>query len=291
MRVLVTGAEGQLGKEVTRSLINKGYEFLACSRNEMDITNQEQTLQKVSIFKPEVIIHCAAFTKVDAAEQEPDEAYMVNAVGSRNVALAAEHSGAKLVYISTDYVFDGVGIVPYNEYDNTNPMSVYGKSKRAGEILVQSLCSRYFIVRTSWLYGMQGNNFVKTILKNAEVKPLLRIVNDQKGSPTYTADLAQFLFELIQTEKYGIYQASNQGECTWYEFAQAIIEEAYKGSKKPPNVVLEPCSTAEYFTLAPRPEYSVMSHMFIKINGFKDLRHWREGLRDFISQWCAADNP
>jgi len=206
----------------------------------------------------------------------------VNAVGTRNVTVAAERTGAKLIYISTDYVFDGNSENPYQEYDNTNPQSVYGKSKRAGELLVQSLSSRWFIVRTSWVYGLYGNNFVKTMLKLGQEKPKLQVVNDQKGSPTYTVDLGEFLLKLMRTEKYGIYHASNSGTCTWYEFTQAIFEEARELKGLSIQAQLEPCTTEQFPRPAPRPRNSVMDHLSIRTNGLSGLRSWREGLRDFI---------
>lgn len=283
MRVLVTGASGQLGKDVVDLFQQKGHEVMGCSRSELDITNLEQCQQVINEFQPDSIIHCAAYTAVDAAETDVDGAYKVNAVGTRNVAVVAEKIGAKLVYISTDYVFNGHSAVPYQEYDNTDPQSVYGKSKRAGEILTQSLSSRYFIVRTSWVYGQHGNNFVKTMLRLGQEKPQLQVVHDQKGSPTYTVDLAHFLEELIHTEKYGIYHASNSGDCTWFEFTQAIFEEAQKlGFKITAQV--EPCITEQFPRPAPRPAKSVMDHLSIRTNGLNDLRPWREGLKDFLNQ-------
>jgi dTDP-4-dehydrorhamnose reductase len=213
---------------------------------------------------------------VDLAESEPDKAYQINAYGTRNIAMASELVGAKLCYISTDYVFDGRGSTPYTEYDNTNPQSVYGKSKRAGECMVQGFSRKYFIVRTSWVYGNNGANFVKTMLKLGQERDSLKVVNDQIGSPTYTVDLANFLAELVVTEKYGIYHASNSGVCSWFDFARAIFEEAGL------DVRVEPCTTEEFPRPAPRPQYSVMDHMSIRVNGFADLRPWREAVREFI---------
>ncbi|MBY0118892.1 dTDP-4-dehydrorhamnose reductase [Paenibacillus xylanexedens] len=282
MKVLVTGASGQLGRDVVLLLEKVGHDVLACDRNQMDITNQVQCNEVVSSFHPEVVIHCAAYTAVDAAETDIDEAYKVNAVGTRNVAVAAERIGAKLIYISTDYVFDGQSTIPYQEYDDTNPQSVYGKSKRAGEWLVQSLSSRWFVVRTSWVYGLHGNNFVKTMLKLGQEKPKLQVVHDQKGSPTYTLDLAGFLMELMTTEMYGIYHASNSGTCTWYEFTQAIFEEAQTTGGVSIRAKLEPCTTEQFLRPAPRPVNSVMDHMSIRTNSLTDLRPWRDGLKDFI---------
>ncbi|UYO05147.1 dTDP-4-dehydrorhamnose reductase [Paenibacillus sp. PSB04] len=283
MRVLVTGASGQLGKDVVALFQQKGHEVMGCSRSELDITNLEQCQQIINEFQPDSIIHCAAYTAVDAAETDVDEAYRANAVGTRNVAVAAEKAGAKMVYISTDYVFNGRSEVPYQEYDNTDPKSVYGKSKRAGEVLTQSLSSRYFIVRTSWVYGLHGNNFVKTMLRLGQEKPQLQVVHDQKGSPTYTADLARFLEELVQTEKYGVYHASNSGDCTWFEFTQAIFEEA-KELGFMIKAQVESCTTEQFPRPAPRPANSVMDHLSIRTNGLTDFRPWREGLVDFLKQ-------
>jgi dTDP-4-dehydrorhamnose reductase len=277
MKVLVTGANGQLGTDVV-ALFQGSNEVIGVGRNEMDITNLDQCIQVIEKHQPDVIIHCAAYTAVDLAEEEEDIAYQVNAYGSRNLAIAAERVGSKICYISTDYVFDGTAAKPYREYDNTNPTSVYGKSKRAGESLVQALSSKFFIVRTSWVYGLHGNNFVKTMLKLAVGRDQLKVVNDQVGSPTFTEDLAEFLLRLVATENYGIYHASNSGVCSWYDFAKVIFEESNI------SITVNPCTTEEFPRPAPRPKYSVMEHMSIRANGFDDLRPWQEGLRDFLKK-------
>lgn len=289
-RVLVTGSAGQLGQDVILLLNQQGYEVMGCDRMEMDIADLERCLEVISAFHSDVVIHCAAHTAVDVAETDVDTAYLINGVGTRNVTVAAEKVGAKLVYISTDYVFDGNSEQPYQEYDNTNPQSIYGKSKRAGEVLVQSLSSRYFIVRTSWVYGKYGHNFVKTMLKLGQEKPQLQVVHDQKGSPTYTVDLARFLLDLIRTEKYGIYHASNSGSCTWYEFAEAVLVEAREILDLTFPVELLPCSTEQFPRPAPRPRNSVMEHLAIRTNGFKEIRHWREGLRDFLLEMREVED-
>lgn len=282
MKVLVTGAQGQLGQDVVSLFDKAGHCVIGCGRNEIDITNMDQCKYVTSVHRPEVIIHCASYTAVDEAETNMDEAYLVNVVGTRNIALAAELVGAKLVYISTDYVFDGKATQPYHEYDNTDPQSVYGKTKRAGELLVQSLCSKWFVIRASWIFGLYGSNFVKTMLRLGREKPFLQVVDDQKGSPTYTVDLVRFLMELIHTEKYGIYHASNSGECTWYEFAEAIFEEAYELLGLSLSVKVEPCTTDEFPRPAPRPRYSVLEHLAIRNNEFEEFRHWRDALRRFL---------
>lgn len=290
MKVLVTGANGQLGRDMVLLLEKEGHDVMACDREQLDITDQFQSNDVISTYHPELVIHCAAYTAVDAAETDVDGAYLINATGTRNIAVAAERIGAKLIYISTDYVFDGTSDAPYQEYDNTNPQSVYGKSKRAGELLVQSLSSRWFIVRTSWVYGVYGNNFVKTMLKLGQEKPKLQVVHDQKGSPTYTVDLACFLHDLMSTEKYGVYHASNSGECTWYEFTQAIFEEAQLLSGFHIQAKVDPCATDQFPRPAPRPRNSVMEHLSIRTNGFNDLRPWREGLRDFLKKIPEVQN-
>lgn len=277
MKVIVTGAGGQLGYDVVRLAAKRGWDVYGYGRDELDITNLEAVRERVAVVRPDVIIHAAAYTKVDLAEQEPDIAYQVNALGTRNIAVAAEDAGARLCYISTDYVFDGSSSVPYREYDQPNPISVYGKTKHAGERLVESLSSRYYIVRTAWVYGNGGANFVRTMLRLGAEQSELRVVNDQIGSPTYTVDLSAFLLELVQTEKYGIYHATNTGTCSWYEFAKAIFEEAGV------EVQVHPVSTAEFPRPAPRPKYSVLDHMAIRANGLSDLRHWREGLRAYFA--------
>ncbi|MDD9266603.1 dTDP-4-dehydrorhamnose reductase [Paenibacillus sp. GCM10023248] len=277
MKITVTGANGQLGQDVVK-ILGQHHVVHGLGREQLDITNELQCLEAVESLQPDVIIHSAAYTAVDLAETEEDMAYKINAMGTRNLAVAAERVGAKLCYISTDYVFDGTAAIPYREYDNTNPQSIYGKSKRAGELLVQSLSTKYFIVRTSWVYGVNGANFVKTMLKLAQDRDTLKVVNDQFGSPTYTVDLANFLDELVQTERYGIYHASNSGVCSWFDFASAIFEESGK------QVKVLPCSTEEFPRPAPRPKYSAMEHLAIRTNEFEDLRPWREGLKAFLEE-------
>ncbi|WCN38100.1 dTDP-4-dehydrorhamnose reductase [Aneurinibacillus uraniidurans] len=279
VKVLVTGGNGQLGTDVALLLKRHSYDVYAYGRDRLDITNQSQVQDVVRQIQPDVIIHTAAYTKVDQAETDSDMAYLVNAVGTRNIAVEAERYQAKLIYISTDYVFDGTADTPYSEFASVNPVSMYGKSKWAGEEFVRQLCSRFFIVRTSWVYGKHGHNFVKTMLRLAETRNELRVVHDQIGSPTYTVDLALFLLQLLQTEAYGTYHASNSGVCSWYEFACAIFEEAGLS-----HIQVHPIPTAEYPLPAPRPAYSVLDHMMIRLQNMSDLRHWREGLQSFLKE-------
>lgn len=277
MKIVVTGANGQLGTDVVIAARIEGYEVYGFNREELDITSIEQVLSKVCEIQPDVIIHCAAYTKVDLAETEVEKAFCVNANGSRNIAVAAEKIGAKVCYISTDYVFDGTSQVPYQEYDRTGPISIYGKSKLAGEELTKTISSKYFIVRTSWVYGHSGHNFVKTMLRLANEKDELSIVQDQVGAPTYTIDLAKFLLELVVTEKYGIYHASNTGKCSWYEFAEKIFEEAEV------EIKLIPITTDQFPTPAKRPSFSLLDDLSIRTNGFQPLQDWRKGLKDYFN--------
>jgi dTDP-4-dehydrorhamnose reductase len=276
MKILVTGANGQLGQELVRFPAPPDLEIVGFGRAELDVTDFGQCRAVLHAIRPDAVIHCAAYTKVDQAESEPDEAYRVNAEGSRNAVLAAEQIGAKFVYISTDYVFDGKTDRPYRVDDPPNPLSAYGRSKLAGERFVRTLSSRHFIVRTSWVFGPYGSNFVKTMLKLAEERDVIRVVDDQVGSPTCTRDLARFLLELVKTDHFGVWHATNSGFCSWYGFARAIFEE--KGL----NVKVEPCATAEFPRPAPRPAYSVLDHGAIRELGFEPFRPWREALRDYL---------
>ncbi|WKA47179.1 dTDP-4-dehydrorhamnose reductase [Geobacillus zalihae] len=276
MKIVVTGANGQLGQELVLQLQETNFELHPFTKSELDITNENIVNEVITKIEPDIIINAAAYTKVDQAEIEEETAYLVNAFGQRNLAVAAEKVGAKICYISTDYVFDGSSMIPYREYDRTNPLGVYGKSKLVGEELTKSLCSRYFIVRTAWVYGEFGQNFVKTMLRLAKEKEEIDVVNDQVGSPTYTVDLARFIIDLVQTEKFGTYHCTNSGSCSWYEFATAIFEESNI------SVKVNPITTEQFPRLAARPKYSVLDNFAMKVNGFPMLRHWREALKEFL---------
>ncbi|KOP71893.1 dTDP-4-dehydrorhamnose reductase [Bacillus sp. FJAT-21945] len=278
MRVLVTGSNGQLGQDLVNLLKNYQIETYAYTKSELDIINQEAVDAIVHEIRPDVIINAAAYTKVDLAESNEDIAFAVNAWGQRNLSVAAEMYGAKMCYISTDYVFDGNGKEPYKEYDQINPLGVYGKSKYAGEELTKTLSTKYFIVRTAWVYGEHGNNFVHIMLRLAKDQNKLGVVNDQIGSPTYTVDLARFIVRLVQTEKYGVYHATNSGSCTWYDFSKAIFEESSL------EVKVTPLTTEEFPTKATRPSYSVLDNFAMRVNGFGQLRPWREALSEFINK-------
>jgi len=275
-KVLITGANGQLGKELVELFTAKGFEVYGFGRDKMDITKQAQVQEVISTLKPNIILHSAAHTKVDLAESEPEQAFLINAYGTRNVAVAADAVGAKLVYVSTDYVFDGTTDEPYSEFSPTSPLGVYGKSKLAGEQFVRDLHSKFFIVRTSWVYGKHGTNFVKTMLKLGEEKKELSVVSDQIGCPTYTLDLAHVILDLVDTQKYGVYHVSNSGSCSWYEFAKEI----FKISKM--EVQVKPCTTEDFIRPAKRPKYSVLGNLSVKLNNFKEPRSWKSGLKEFL---------
>lgn len=278
MRILVTGASGQLGYDVERELERRGIEHLGTSSRELDITDREAVEHLMQSYRPDAVVHCAAYTKVDLAEDEPERCWAVNADGTRNMAAACRKTGAKLLYISTDYVFPGTGERSYETGDPTGPVNTYGRSKLAGELAVQSLLEKYFIVRISWVFGKNGNNFVKTMLRLAETKAELSVVCDQIGSPTYTADLAPLLCDMVQTERYGVYHATNEGTCAWSEFAEAIFELAGR------QVVVHPIPTSAYPTRAVRPLNSRMSKECLHSNGFQELPEWKNALARYLKE-------
>ncbi len=282
LKVLITGCQGQLGKELCRQIdelnqVRPQFQVVATDLDSMDITDTHQVQKIVSFEKPEVIINTAAYTKVDACETDEQTAFRVNALGARNLAVAAYNIGAKILQVSTDYVFDGTGRTPLREYDPVNPLSVYGKSKALGEQLVMTTNPRYFIVRTAWLYG-EGHNFVRTILKLAAERDELKVVNDQVGTPTSTVDLARCILDLIQTEHYGVYHGTCEGECTWYEFARRIL--ALKGINK--RVI--PISTTELRLPAKRPAYSVLENFMLSMVGLDNFRKWEEALEEYLNK-------
>ncbi|MFC0414198.1 dTDP-4-dehydrorhamnose reductase [Cytobacillus solani] len=275
-KVLITGGTGQLGSDIGELLLKQRYQVYSFSKKELDVSNYEQVEKTINEIKPDIVIHSAAYTKVDLAEDNQDTAYLVNAIGTRNIAIACEDIQAKLVYISTDYVFDGNKQGRYNEFDPPTPINVYGSSKLAGEHMVKDFHSQYFIVRTSWLYGENGNNFVKTMLNLAENGRQINVVNDQSGSPTWTVDVAIKVSELIKTKLYGIYHVTNSSECTWFEFASKIFELAQK------RVELVPISSEEFVQKANRPKNSVLDHMGLRLNNFSEMRHWGDALEDYF---------
>ena len=278
MRILVTGASGQLGYDVERELERRGIEHLGTSSRELDITDRAAVEHLMQSYRPDAVIHCAAYTKVDLAEDEPERCWAFNADGTRNMAAACREIGAKMLYISTDYVFPGTGEQFRRTDDPVSPVNTYGRSKLAGELAVQSLLEKYFIVRISWVFGKNGNNFVKTMLRLAETKAELSVVCDQIGSPTYTADLAPLLCDMVQTERYGVYHATNEGTCAWSEFAEAIFELAGR------QVVVHPIPTSAYPTRAVRPLNSRMSKECLHSNGFQELPEWKNALARYLKE-------
>lgn len=278
MLVLVTGFNGQLGYDVVKELTAKGHEAVGVGRSELDITDESAVSSYVQNLSPEAIIHCAAYTNVDAAETDQEGAYKVNALGTKYLAEAAKFVGAKMVYVSTDYVFDGAGTEPYEVDHPTKPLGVYGETKLVGEKLLQETLDKYFIVRTAWVYGINGNNFVKTMLKLGQDRKELGVVYDQVGSPTYTVDLAKFLVELIDSEKYGVYHASNEGVCSWHEFAVEIFKQAGM------EIQVNPLTSDQFPRPAARPKYSVLSKKKIEEEGFIPLRDWKEALKEYLKE-------
>ena len=235
MRVLVTGAHGQLGYDVCKVLETRGIEYRGVGHEELDVTDSEATHIYVRKYAPNAVIHCSAWTAVDKAEDEPDSALAVNEGGTRAIAEVCKELNAKMIYISTDYVFPGNGDRFYEPDDQTGPLGIYGATKLGGELIVQELLEKFFIVRVSWLFGKNGNNFVKTMLRLAESKAEVNVVCDQIGSPTYTADLAQLLCDMVVTEKYGVYHATNEGVCSWAGFAEEIFHIAGKKRESEPH--------------------------------------------------------
>lgn len=276
MTVLVIGAKGQLGRELTNLLKQQNIDFIAYDSQEMDITDFDKTLSIIKDIKPSVVYHCAAYTAVDLAEDEGKEMnYLVNVDGTKNVAQACKEVGATLVYISTDYVFDGkTRETPYMETDKTSPINEYGKAKLLGEQAVQEILNNYYIIRTSWVFGEHGNNFVYTMKKLAKTHDKLTVVNDQVGRPTWTKSLAEFMTYLIQNKcDYGIYHFSNEETCTWYEFAQEIL--------KDDNVTISPVTSDQFITKATRPEYSIMDLGKAKSTGY-EIISWRKALKEML---------
>lgn len=278
MKVLVTGVKGQLGFDVVNELERRGIEAAGVDIQEMDITDAASVDRVIRETAPDAVIHCAAYTAVDAAEENEEACRKVNADGPRNIARVCRELDIKMIYISTDYVFDGQGENIWEPEDERAPKSVYGQTKYEGELAVQELLEKYFIVRIAWVFGINGKNFVKTMLKLAETHDTIRVVNDQYGSPTYTYDLARLLVDMVQTEKYGVYHATNEGFCSWYDFACAIFKEA--GVEV--NVV--PVTSAEYGAKANRPMNSRMSKEKLTENGFERLPSWEDALKRYVAE-------
>ncbi len=276
--ILVTGITGQLGFDVLRELKQRGVDVIGTTREEIDLTTENGAKNFILDKKPETVIHCAAYTAVDKAESEAELALTVNGLATRWVAEACREINAKMIYISTDYVFGGDGKTPYEVHDEKKPVNVYGRSKLLGEDSVSAILPQHFIVRVSWVFGINGKNFVKTMLRLAETKNQLRVVKDQIGSPTYTVDLAKLLADMAFTEKFGIYHASNEGFCSWAEFAKEIFKQAGL------NVEVEEIETIDYPTPARRPFNSRLSKKSLDDAGFNHLPPWQDAVKRFLAE-------
>jgi len=278
MRILITGCKGQLGLELIRQLnLSKGvYELIETDIHNLDITDQSAVLCLIDAVKPDAIINCAAYTNVDNCETDEANAFLVNAIGARNLSVAAFKVGAKILQISTDYVFKGEGNIPKKEYDAISPINCYGRSKAMGERLIRETNPRHFIVRTAWLYG-QGKNFVRTMLELAKQRDEISVVNDQFGTPTSTVDLARCITELLSTEGYGTYHATCEGECSWHDFAVKIFE--LSGM----NIRVNGITSEQLIRPAQRPKYAVLDNFMLKVCGLNTFRYWEESLEEYIN--------
>lgn len=276
MRILVTGVKGQLGYDVVNELEKRGHTAIGVDVEEMDITDASAVEKVMKADNLDAVIHCAAYTAVDAAEENQEICMRVNADGTRNIAKVCRELGLKMVYISTDYVFDGKGERPWEPDDVREPLNVYGESKYQGELAVEEYLDRYFIVRIAWVFGVNGKNFIKTMLKLSENHDEINVVNDQTGSPTYTYDLAVLLADMVETEKYGRYHATNEGLCTWYEFATEIFKQAGV------NVKVNPVTSEEFPAKAERPHNSRMDKSKLTENGFALLPTWQDALKRYL---------
>ena len=278
MKIVVTGVNGQLGYDVVRELKSRGYQdILGIDIEDLDITNETQVVEFFKNNIPTAIIHCAAYTAVDKAEDNKDICINVNVDGTKNLVEQAKKYDSKFVYISTDYVFDGNKKSPYEINDIPNPQSIYGESKYLGEIETLKH-DKHFIIRISWVFGKNGFNFVKTMLRLGKEKEFLNVVNDQFGSPTYTYDLSRLLVDILETDKYGIYHGTNEDTCTWFEFTKEIFKIANI------NIPVNPILTSDYPTKAKRPKNSVMSKTSLDVNGFKRLPNWKDALQRYLKE-------
>lgn len=285
MRVLITGAGGQLGQDLVDAHTEAGDEVVGLTHADLDVSDEASVWAAVRDHTPDVVQHAAAWTNVDGCEDDPDKAHAVNALGSWWLARACDAAGASLVMVSTDYVFDGVGgatagsePTPYTEFQPVDPLNQYGRSKAAGEALVRQALDEHYIVRTAWVCGARGNNFVKTMLRVGKEQGKARVVDDQIGSPTFTRDLAAALREVAVSGRYGTYHRTNSGTCSWYDLAAATYELAGV------DVDLQPMKSDELDRPAPRPAYSVLSDRHAVLSGLSEMPHWRDGLRDLLDE-------
>lgn len=278
MRVLVTGVKGQLGHDVMNELSKRGYQGIGVDVEEMDITDRAAVERVMKEVQPDKVVHCAAWTAVDDAEDKEELCRRVNAEGTENIAVMCKELDVPMIYLSTDYVFDGEGTRPWEPDDERHPLNVYGQTKYEGELAVEKNLEKYFIVRIAWVFGVNGKNFIKTMLRLSETHDTLTVVDDQVGSPTYTYDLARLLVDMLETEKYGRYHATNEGLCSWCEFAKEIFRQAGK------NVTVIPVSSEEYPAKAKRPHNSRMNKGKLKEMGFEPLPSWQDALSRYLKE-------
>lgn len=276
-KILVTGCNGQLGKAIQKEYESEAAELILTDVADLDITDNAQVLQFVREHKPQVIMNCAAHTAVDLCEEQWDLAYRINAIGPRNLAIAATQTGAKLMHISTDYVFSGDGDHPYTEFDPVGPNSAYGKTKLEGERFVQQFAKNYFIIRTAWLYG-DGKNFVKTMLKLSETRDNVSVVKDQFGSPTSAKELAKMMHYLEPTENYGLFHGTCEGSCSWADFADEIFRLAGLPTK------VNHITTEEYGSATRRPAYSVLDNYMLRLTTDFRMADWQDAIREYMEE-------
>lgn len=285
MKVLVTGANGQLGTDVMAELVKRGHEAVGVNSRQMDITKADMVRYVMTDVKPEAVIHCAAWTAVDDAEDKVEAVRAVNALGTENIARLCKEQDCKLMYISTDYVFDGTGETPWEPDDDRQPLNVYGQTKYEGELAVEKYAEKFFIVRIAWVFGLNGKNFIKTMLELAKTHEELKVVSDQIGSPTYTRDLAGLLADMIETDKYGWYHATNEGFCSWYDFAREIFRQASAlGHTECQQMTVKPVASGEFPTKAARPSNSRMSKNKLTENGFRRLPEWQDAVARYLKE-------
>lgn len=277
MKILVTGVKGQLGYDVVREGESRGLEMFGTDVDNMDITDAGQVKQVIEDYRPDAVIHCAAYTAVDAAEDNQELCRKINVDGTRNIAEVCKAMAIPMMYFSTDYIFNGQGENFWKEDDEKQPLNVYGRTKYEGELVVQELIQKYFILRISWVFGVNGNNFIKTMLRLGKERGAVGVVSDQIGSPTYTYDLAKLVIDMIQTDKYGAYHVTNDGLCSWYEFACEIFKQAGL------DVKVTPLTTAEYPAKAARPFNSRMSKDKLVNAGFEMLPEWQDALKRYLN--------
>ena len=279
MKVLVTGVKGQLGYDVVRELQKRGHEAVGVDIDEMDITDAAAVERVMTEVQPDAVIHCSAYTAVDRAEEDIEICRRVNVDGTENIAKICKKMGCKMLYLSTDYIFSGDGERPWEPDDEASPLNAYGQSKYDGELALKKYVEKYFIVRISWVFGINGNNFIKTMLRLGRENGAVKVVDDQIGSPTYTYDLARLLVDMIESDRYGAYHATNEGICSWYEFAKEIFRAAGMD-----NVSVTPVKSGEFPVKAKRPKNSRMSKEKLVTNGFSLLPAWQDAVARYIKE-------